>query len=108
VNAPEPRPGVGEQLRDQVALTTKAVLFLVIVVTLRLVGASICTTVVIAVLVAIFGPGLLPWESIMITRRATASPDEVRATAAGGGPATQILRKAADDSDPADALRETG
>jgi len=109
VNAPGPHPGIGEQLRDQVALAAKVVLFLIIVVTLDLVGASICTTVVIAVLVAIFGPGLLPWESILITRQATASLDEVRPVAVGKGSPAQVLRKAADQADPdsVNPLRES-
>jgi hypothetical protein len=76
VKASEPTQSVGKQLKAQTALASKVLLFVILIVILRLVGATISTTVVIATLVAVFGPGLLPWESILISRRASPADPE--------------------------------
>lgn len=76
MKASEPTQGVGKQLKAQTALVSKVLLFVILIVILRLVGASINTTVIIATLVAVFGPELLPWESILISRRASPTDPE--------------------------------
>lgn len=96
MGASKPGQGVGEQLKACIGVAARALLLAFLWVVLHLVGGTISAGVVIATLVAIFGPELLPWESIQIGRRAEPPPREEPAVAVVGAPSPPALREAAE------------
>lgn len=96
MGASKPGQGVGEQLKACTGVAARALLLAFLWVVLRLVGGTISAGVVIATLVAMFGPGLLPWESIQFGPRAASPPREEPADAVVGARSPPPLREAAD------------